>query len=80
MLDKIKLKVNSYLVQVAIKTQNLRYSLQNEKGSLQTFATIAGLTFVTVMLLWGAYQILNAFFPNFLNNMLQAIQSKFQIQ
>lgn len=58
----------------------LAAAAQNEKGELQTFATIAGLVFVAVMLVWAAYEVLKIFFPNFLQQMLQAIQSKFTIQ
>ncbi|TEB04712.1 hypothetical protein Psch_03474 [Pelotomaculum schinkii] len=72
MLGNIKVKLAS-------QVDRLVDRIHNEEGNLQTFATIVGLTFVSVMLIWGAYQILESFFPDFLNSMLNQIKSKFTI-
>ncbi|MCL6478556.1 MAG: hypothetical protein K6T65_09065 [Peptococcaceae bacterium] len=72
MLERIKAKIAGRIVCLMVK-------VRNERGELKTFATIAGLTFVSVMLIWVGYQILQTFFPDFLNSMLNQIKSKFTI-
>ncbi|MQL53973.1 hypothetical protein GFC01_17255 [Desulfofundulus thermobenzoicus] len=73
MLEKIKDKVTRQIIRLTVM-------VQNEKGNLPTFATIAGLTFVAVMLILAGYEILKIFFPDFLNGMLNVIKQKFTIQ
>ena len=81
MLEKIRDRAVRQIVRLAVVVQNVAQNIaRNEKGSLQTFATIAGLTFVAVMLILAAYGILKTFFPTFLNDMLNTIKTKFTIQ